>query len=471
LIAALEAGMRGNVLVVDDERDSAEHLSAGLERVGFQITIQLSGEEAFLVALRSDFDAVVADLSMPGMNGLELCDRLAANRPDVPVVLMTAHATVDAAVAALRAGAWDFVVKPPDLDEVASALNRAIRHRVARNEVKRLRRELHSPTVPSDVVGESPAIQRVYELIDRIADSDAPVLITGEAGTGKEVAARALHQRSPRAERPFMAVRCGALPEALLETELFGYVPGAFASAKMARTGLLQRANNGTLFLDEIGDLPLGLQAKLLRAIEERRLHPMGSDSDVPFNARIVAATHQDLEAQVHAGKFRADLLYRLNVIAFEMPPLRARGRDVLLLAQGFIDAFAARTRKNVVGLTAAAAERLLTYQWPGNIRELHNCIERAVSLTAFEQITVEDLPEKIRDYRGWQMLTPKAGLAEVVPISELERRYILHVLEVAGGSRTLAARALGMDRKTLYRRLELYGVRSNHPRRSGAGN
>jgi DNA-binding NtrC family response regulator len=262
-------------------------------------------------------------------------------------------------------------------------------------------------------------------------------------------------------------VLCNALPEPLLESELFGHLAGAASGAKTAHTGLLQRAAVGTLFLDGIGELPLGLQGKLVRVIQERRFRPIGAESDVPFNARIVAATHQQLEMLVRAGRFREDLFYRLNVIALEMPPLRARGRDVLILAQKFIDAFAARMDKDVVGLTPAAAERLLTYQWPGNVRELQNCIERAVALTAFEQITVEDLPEKIRDYGGWQTLTSKAALAEVVPISELERRYILHVLEVAGGSRTLAARALGMDRKTLYRRLEQYGVRPNHPRRS----
>ncbi|HYX90978.1 MAG TPA: sigma-54 dependent transcriptional regulator, partial [Myxococcaceae bacterium] len=297
--------MRGNVLVVDDERDSAERLSAGLERLGFRVTVQSSAEEAFSLALRSDFDAVVSDLSTSGMNGLELCERLALNRADLPVILMTAHATLDAAVAALRAGAWDFVVKPVDIDELAAALERAMRHRVARNEVKRLRRALHSPGLSSDVVGESPAIRNLYELIERLANLDAPVLITGESGTGKEVAARALHDRSRRAQGPFVAVLCNALPEPLLESELFGHLAGAASGAKTAHTGLFQRAAGGTLFLDGIGELPLGLQGKLVRVFQERRFRPIGGESDVPFNARIVAATHQQLEALVRAGRFR----------------------------------------------------------------------------------------------------------------------------------------------------------------------
>ncbi|MBX5480278.1 MAG: sigma-54-dependent Fis family transcriptional regulator [Myxococcaceae bacterium] len=454
--------MRGSVFIIEDDRESADLLAAGVKRHGFDVEVQLNPEEAFARVLQSDFDVVLTDLLMPGLSGLELCDRLAANRPDLPVVVVTGHATVDSAVAAIRAGAYDFVTKPIDAQALALVLERAVRHRLLREEVKRLRRVLQHTSAVDDVVGESPALRRVYDLIDRVADTDATVLITGESGTGKEMAARALHARSRRAHGPFVAVNCAAMPEALLESELFGHARGAFTDARVTRSGLFVRADGGTLFLDEIGELPLGLQPKLLRALQERKVRPVGSDQEIPFNARIIAATNVDVEQQVKSGRFREDLYYRLNVIALEMPPLRSRGKDVLLLAQRFVQQFAARRGKNVVGLSPAAAERLLTYHWPGNIRELHNCIERAVALTSFEQITVEDLPEKIRNYRGWQMLTSRAGMQELVPMAELERRYILHVLEVVGGSRTLAARTLGMDRKTLYRRLEMYGVNAD---------
>jgi DNA-binding NtrC family response regulator len=334
-----------------------------------------------------------------------------------------------------------------------------------RNEVKRLRREPHKTLAADEVIGESPALRQVYELIAQVADSDAPVLITGESGTGKELAARELHRRSRRAQGSFVTINCAGMPEALLDAELFGQARRA-APDGSAHPGLFQHAEGGSVLLEEIGELPPALQSKLLRALQERRIRAVGGDTDVPFSARVIAATHHDLQEMVRAGRFREDLFYRLNVIALELPPLRARGKDVLLLAQRLIEQLAARAGKEVVGLTPAAAERLLTYDWPGNIRELRNCIERAVALTTFDQITVEDLPERIRSYRSWQMLTSRAGRGELVPIAELERRYILHVLEVVGGSRTLAARTLGMDRKTLYRRLEQYGVHSDHPRR-----
>ncbi|HZA51233.1 MAG TPA: sigma-54 dependent transcriptional regulator [Myxococcaceae bacterium] len=460
--------MRGEALVVDDERDSAERIAAGLARLGFRVAIESHAEEAFSLLLRSDFDVVLADVVMSGMSGLELCDRVMANRPDVPVVLVTDHATVDAAIAALRAGAWDFVIKPLELESLATVLDRAVRHHLVRNEVKRLRREPHKAPVGDEVIGESAALRQVYELIAQVADSDAPVLITGESGTGKELAARELHRRGRRAQGPFVAVNCAGMPEPLLEAELFGQARRAAPEAS-AHPGLFQRAEGGSLLLEEIGELPPALQSKLLRALQERRVRAVGSETDVAFNARLIAATHHDVQELVRTGRFREDLFYRLNVIALELPPLRARGKDVLLLAQRMIEQVAARTGKEVVGLTPAAAERLLTYDWPGNIRELRNCIERAVALTTFDQITVEDLPERIRSYRSWQMLTSRAGRGELVPIAELERRYILHVLEVVGGSRTLAARTLGMDRKTLYRRLEQYGVHSDHPRRETA--
>jgi len=302
-------------------------------------------------------------------------------------------------------------------------------------------------------------MQAVYDLLGRIADSPATVLITGESGTGKEVAARALHERGPRKGRPFVAINCSAVPEALLESELFGHARGAFTDARAARAGLLLQATGGTLLLDEIGDMPIALQPKLLRSLQERTLRPVGGDEEMPFDVRIIATTNRDLHALVEEGRFREDLYFRINVIHVELPPLRARGGDVLLLAQHFIDVHATRAGKHVTGLSPPAAEKLLAYSWPGNVRELQNCIERAIALTQHERIGVEDLPETVRAYKRSHVLIATDDPSELVPLAEVERRYVLRVLEAVGGNKTSAAHILGVTRKTLYRKLEEYGA------------
>jgi two-component system response regulator HydG len=284
------------------------------------------------------------------------------------------------------------------------------------------------------------------------------VLVTGETGTGKELVARALHDRGPRRNGPFVGINCSAVPETLLEAELFGHVRGAFTDASRARPGLFARANGGTLFLDEIGELPLALQPKLLRALQERKVRPVGSDDEVSFDARVVTATNRDLESAVEENRFREDLFFRINVIHVALPPLRARGGDVLVLAQHFVDRYAGQAGKAVSGISAAAAERLMAYAWPGNVRELENCIERAIALTEYEKIAVDDLPEKIRSYRRSHVLVASDDPAELVPLEEVERRYILRVMEAVGGNKTEAAQVLGVGRRTLYRKLEQYG-------------
>ncbi|MBZ4415410.1 sigma-54 dependent transcriptional regulator [Myxococcus sp. RHSTA-1-4] len=447
--------MPGRVLVVEDEREMRVMLEKGLTRRGFTPVALPSADEALARLADEDFDVVLTDLRMPGMDGLALCERIVLNRPDIPVVVVTAFGSLETAVAAIRAGAYDFVTKPIDVDALVLVLERAVGHRALRDEVRRLRQELGRRDVGDAVVGDSPAMKQAYALIDRVADLDSTVLITGESGTGKEVAARAVHARGRRKDGPFVALNCAAMPEALLESELFGHAKGAFTDAKAARTGLFVQAHGGTLFLDEVGELPLTLQPKLLRALQERVVRPVGGDTEVPFDARIVAATNRDLELAVEEGRFREDLYYRLNVIGIELPPLRARGNDVLALSQRFIEQFASRTGKRVVGLSPAAAQRLLAYGWPGNVRELQNCIERAVALTSFEQLTVDDLPERVRNYSQPKAVPENTDPSELVTLEELERRYIHRVLEAVGGSRTLAARVLGVDRKTLYRKLE----------------
>jgi DNA-binding NtrC family response regulator len=452
---------KGRVLVVDDELAMGEFLQQGLQAFGFTAEPSTSASEALARLRAADFDAVVTDLHMPRIDGLELCREVTARHPDVPVLVLTAFGTYEAAVEAIRAGAYDFVSKPVELETLAIALTRAIERRALRREVQRLRRSLDETRGFGDLIGDSAAMQRLYALLERIAGSDASVLITGESGTGKEVVARTLHRRGAHSGGPFVAINCAAMPEPLLEAELFGYEKGAFTDAKASRAGLFVEANGGTLFLDEIGDMPLGLQAKILRALQERTARPVGGRREVAFDARIVAATNRDLETLVEDGRFREDLFFRINVIQVELPPLKARGTDVLLLAQRFLETIAKRTGRSVVGIDGAAATKLLAYAWPGNVRELQNCIERAVALARYDHVTVDDLPDRILQYRPSHIVLDAENPTDFVTLEELDRRYVLRVLEAVGGSRSTAARILGLDRTTLWRRLERYGVSS----------
>jgi two-component system response regulator AtoC len=451
--------MPGRVLIVDDERSMCETLAAGLQSRGFETRWTTTAADALAMLRSTEVDVVVTDLNMRGMNGIELCERIVANRPDVPVLVITAFGSLDTAVAAIRAGAYDFLAKPLKIDALTLAVERAVQHRFLREEVRRLRQMVVDTHHFEEVLGESAAMRRVHELLNRLVDSDGSILITGESGTGKEVVAKALHRRGRRRHGPFVAVNCAAMPEPLLESELFGHARGAFTDARTARTGLFVEAHGGTLLLDEIGDLPLTLQPKLLRALQERVVRPVGSSEEVPFDVRLIATTNRDLETAVEEGRFREDLYFRINVIHIALPPLRARGTDVLLLAQHFLAHYAGRAGKNVSSLSPAAAERMLVYGWPGNARELSNCIEHAVALTQYEQITVDDLPEKIQAYRRSHVLVASDNPQELVSLEEVERRYVSRVMEAVGGNKTLAAQVLGIGRKTLYRKLEQFGT------------
>jgi two-component system response regulator HydG len=451
--------MTGRALIVDDDRSMCELLQAGLTKRGFDVTFRTSAAESLELLQTQDFDVLVTDMNMHGMSGLELCERAIASRPDVPVVVITAFGSLETAIAAIRAGAYDFVTKPLELDALQLNLERAVRHRVLRAEVKRLRQAVAATHPLPELIGDSTAMKQIYDLIERVAETDASVLITGESGTGKELVARALHQRSQRRAGPFVAINCAAMPETLLESELFGHVKGAFTDAKSAHSGLFAQANGGTLFLDEVGEMSLGLQPKLLRALQERKVRPVGGDAEVAFDARIVTATNRDLESAALEHRFREDLYYRINVIHIAVPPLRARGNDVLLLAQHFVTHFGKAFNKPARGISSAAAEKLVSYAWPGNVRELQNCIERAVALTRFEEIVIDDLPEKIRTYKRSHVVLDSDDPAELVTLDELERRYILRVLDRLGGNKSLTAQTLGLDRKTLYRKLQQYGV------------
>ncbi len=451
--------MGGRILLVDDDRALCELLAEGLGRRGWSAEFRQSGEAGLAALAAEEFDVVVTDLAMPGIGGLAFCERAAANRPDVPVIVLTAYGSLETAVAAIRAGAHDFIGKPVELDDLALTVERAAQHRALRDEVRRLRRALDDSRGYEELLGESAPMREVYALLDRVADTETSVLISGESGTGKELVARALHQRSRRRAGPFVAVSCAAIPETLLESQLFGHSKGAFTDARADHPGLFVQAHGGTLFLDEVGELPVGLQPKLLRALQERVVRPLGSSVDVPFDVRLVTATNRDLESMVEDHTFREDLYFRIHVVHVAVPPLRTRGSDILLLAQRFLETYATRAAKPVHAIAPAAAEKLLAHSWPGNVRELQNCIERAVALAAFDRLTPDDLPEKVRNYRSSHVVVAGLDPAELPPLEEVERRYVLRVLEATAGNRTLAAQVLGLDRKTLYRKLLRYGA------------
>src|SRR5262249_18325274 len=342
-----------------------------LTKRGFRVELAPSGEAALEAASTNEVDIVLSDIRLGGMTGLELCERLAASRPDVPVLVMTAYGNLENAVGALRVGAYDFITKPINVDVVAHAVRRAIGHRELNIEVRRLRAAVDAGRRMEELLGDSAPMRHVFELIEQVAPTDASVLITGESGTGKDLVARAIHARSARARGPFVAINCAAMPSALLESELFGHEKGAFTDAKQKRAGLFLQARGGSVFLDEISEMPAEMQPKLLRALQERKVRPVGGDGEVAFDARIISATNRDIESEVDANRFRADLFYRINVVHVSVPPLRARPRDILTLAQHFLEQCARRYKKDVVGIDEVAARKLLDFDWPGNVREL----------------------------------------------------------------------------------------------------
>ena len=429
-------------------------LCSDLQGRGFTMEASNSPEEIVDQLPQLNFDLVLTDVRMPRISGLELCREITARRPDIPVIVMTAFGDMEAAIEAMRAGAYDFITKPLEVDLLEIALQRAVDHRRLQMQLEKLEKQMQESSRAGVLVGESPIMLDLIGQIERAGPSGAAILITGESGTGKELVARALHDSSARKAKPFIAVNCAALPEALIESELFGHAKGAFTDARDARKGLFAQADGGTLFLDEIGDLPLNLQAKLLRVLEQQTIRPIGSDQEQAIDVRVLSATHQDLEAKVEREEFRQDLYYRLNVIEIEVPPLRARGNDVLLLAHTFLQQFAEKSGKAVVGIAEPAATKLLDYDWPGNVRELRNVLERAVTMTQYDRVIVDDLPARVQQFTRNEFVFGSEDPSNLVSLAELEQRYIVHVLQMVGNNRTRAARLLGLDRKTLYRKL-----------------
>jgi DNA-binding NtrC family response regulator len=448
---------RPRLLVVDDDPIMTKSLARVLERDGYSVGAAGAAVSALDLLAHDDFDVLLTDAVMAEMTGLELCVRALEARPEIAVIVMTGHATLDLAVEAMRAGASDFITKPMETDLLRAAIARAVERRRLRADI-RLERALESGVLdPGPLLGSSTAMKRVRELVGLVATTEASVLIEGETGTGKEVVARALHEASG-APGPFIAVNCAAIPANLIESELFGHVRGAFTDARSTRTGLFLEANHGTIFLDEIGELPLTTQPKLLRLLQERSVRPVGAAAEIPFDARVIAATNRDLEEEVSEKRFREDLYYRINVLRIDVPPLRDRGGDVIELATEFLERLGQRRGTPPLTLSRAAADRLLAHSWPGNVRELQNCIERAAVLARHGEITVADLPEKVRDDRNRDIIAAPCNATEIVPMAELERRYIQHVLTLVGGNKARASHILGISRKTLYRRLGSFG-------------
>jgi DNA-binding NtrC family response regulator len=442
------------VLIVDDETSILLLLKEALTQWGYQVTTATTATEALELIRTQVFDAALTDIRMPDMSGLELLKQIKAQDESIEVVVMTGYPTIASAVEALKEGAFDYLSKPLILDELRHLMQRLMERRFLRGEVNTLRQRLGEELTVNELIGGSAAMQRVKEIIGKVAVTDSPVLIEGESGTGKELVAAAIHRLSARAKGPFIPVNCSAIPRDLLESEFFGHVRGAFSGAVADAVGLFRGANEGTIFLDEIAELPPELQVKLLRVLQEMQVRPVGSTKAYPVDVRIIAATNRNLEQAMQAGTFRQDLFYRLNVIRIQLPPLRERREDIPALVNHFIRRFSRRFRREVRGISADALNALMTYDFPGNVRELENLIERAFAMGAREQITLADLPS----LAARPAITPAVAAKAVPTLAEVEKELILRALAVFDNDKEEAARALGISRRTIYRRLKEYG-------------
>jgi DNA-binding NtrC family response regulator len=447
-----------SVLIVDDQELVRGLCQQVIESLGYRSFVAESGDEALQILEREAVDIVITDLKMPGMSGIELLERVKASNPRVEVIIMTGYASVPSAVQAMKLGASDYIVKPFSSEEMKLLVERLATTLDLKDENRYLREKLRSRHTFGKMVGHSQQMQHAFKLIQRVAPTRSPVLIMGESGTGKELVARSIHESGPWRDKPFVPVDCGALVPTLIESELFGYVRGAFTGAVRSKQGLLETAGDGTLFLDEVAELPVELQTRLLRAIQEKEFRPVGSTRRIPFHARIIAATNRDLSAAIQQGSFRKDLYFRLNVVSITLPPLRERKGDIPLMAEQILRDLTAAQRgdrgKMRWTISSEALDRLLNYNWPGNVRELENCLERAITLGSGPTIQASDLPSSVQ--------SPSPGAVSgapdaVIPIEEMERQAILRALAASGGDKLRAARLLRIGKTTLYRKLRKY--------------
>ncbi len=449
------------ILVVEDDRSLAELLVEELETEGWTVDAQPSAEKALEIIDEFEPDLVVSDLQLPDMDGLALLERLRQRHAPPAVLMISAYGTVERAVAALQAGAENFLTKPLDMDHFVLSVQRLVNNRRLYEEVRRFRELLDGPSFHG-MQGSSRVMRVLFDRVRQVARADGPVLITGESGTGKDLVARAIHAESPRADKPFLAVNCAGIPTDLMESEFFGHAEGAFTGADRARKGLFREAQGGTLFLDEIGEMPLSLQAKMLRALQDGQVRPVGAEREHQVDVRLVAATNQDLHERVQDGRFREDLYYRLEAFQLEVPPLRDRGEDLEMLAMQFVGRFAAARQRPARSISNEALMLIRDYPWPGNVRELSNAMERAVTFCEGREIEAEHLPERVRRAEGTggagqgDSLNALLDQGEMLPtLDELRRRYVQHVLEKVDGNKRRAAALLGVGRRTLYRWLD----------------
>ncbi len=445
-----------NLMIVDDERAIREVCRDVAQTLGFHTSIADSAEHAYRVLESNAIDVVLLDLKLPGAGGLEALHQIRERRPDVVIIVVTGYGTVQSAVQAMKNGAYDYVTKPFSMEELRLLLERVSSHLKLKTENRMLREKIKSKQGFGSIVGRAPEMEKLYRIIAKAAQSTHPVLILGESGTGKEMVARSIHFSGPFRDKPFIPVDCGSLVPTLIESELFGYVKGAFTGAVQSRDGLLAIAEGGTVFLDEVGELPVDLQAKLLRAIQEREIRPVGSTRRIAINVRILAATNRDLEQAVAQGTFRRDLYFRLNVLSLRIPPLRERRQDIPLLAAHFLERLS-RASGQERSVSDEAMKALLAYDWPGNVRELENCLERACAFTTGPMIQVADLPSSIHGAPGTMPIGIEGTTTKILPMAELEKQTILNTITQLNGDKLLAARLLGIGKTTLYRKLKEY--------------
>ena len=442
-------------LLVEDEANMVRTLAKILERKGYSVDAAGTGEEALQRLSERTYDLVITDLNMPVMDGLQLLREMKTLQITPATIVLTGHGTIQSAVEAMKLGAGDYLIKPCHPDELLMVAARLLELRQLRREVQDLRRQLNTGDRYGEIIGKSPRMREIYQVIEAVSQNKSNVLLSGENGTGKELVARTIHNKGSLASQPFLAINCGALSETLLESQLFGHRRGSFTSAIEDHEGVFQAADGGTLFLDEITEIPLPLQVKFLRAIQEKEVTPLGSTRPIRVDVRIIAATNRDIDEAVKDGSFRTDLFYRLNVVPIHLPPLRERREDIPLLVTHFIDEYSGIYGVEPKWVTPEAVQRLIDYAWPGNIRELQNAIERAFALSSEPEITPKDLPAAIlRDPEP----VPSAA-SEPLPLEEMERRNILAALHRSGGNKNEAARILGIDRQRLYRKIEKYGI------------
>ena len=449
--------MKGNILIVDDDIEMCKTVEKYLQLHGFKVTWVTSAKDAMVLIEKELYDTVLTDLRMPQMDGIDLCAHIGESQPDIPIILMTAFGSLETAIRAIRAGTYDFITKPIEMEILSLTLDRAVSHRRLKGQIQLLNDMVLKSRPSGDIVGASVSMEKLFNKLDVIRDSEISVMLAGESGTGKDLVAKMIHNDSQRKNGPFVAINCAALPEMILESELFGHTRGAFTDAKTTRKGMFLHADGGTLFLDEIGELPLSLQPKLLRALEERKIRPVGSDKEISVNVRVITATNKDLEKAIKDGDFREDLFYRINVMQFIIPPLRDRGTDIVLLAKYFMEQFSQRSGKKVNDISQPVMERLLNYSWKGNVRELKNIMERAVALTRHNQIVLEDLPEAIRSFQSKTYSDENSNFIDLISMDKIEQQYIEFVLKKVDGNKKRAADILGFDRRTLYRKLASY--------------